>query len=83
MQKLIIALTAALLASSASAATLIDHANGVQADAAGHIQHFTGIIVGDDGKIVRLLHPGEARPKEFATKADTGLTLAVWKKAKK
>jgi uncharacterized protein (TIGR03067 family) len=27
--------------------------------------------------------PGEARPKEFATKAETGLTLAVWKKAKK
>jgi hypothetical protein len=27
--------------------------------------------------------PGEARPKEFATKAATGLTLAVWKKAKK
>jgi uncharacterized protein (TIGR03067 family) len=27
--------------------------------------------------------PGEARPKEFATKAGTGVTLAVWKKAKK
>jgi uncharacterized protein (TIGR03067 family) len=27
--------------------------------------------------------PGEARPKEFATKAATGLTLAVWKKVKK
>jgi uncharacterized protein (TIGR03067 family) len=27
--------------------------------------------------------PGEARPKEFATKGGSGLTLAVWKKAKK
>jgi uncharacterized protein (TIGR03067 family) len=27
--------------------------------------------------------PGEARPKEFATKTGSGLTLAVWKKAKK
>jgi uncharacterized protein (TIGR03067 family) len=27
--------------------------------------------------------PGETRPKEFATKAESGLTLTVWKKAKK
>jgi predicted amidohydrolase YtcJ len=75
MQKLLIALTAALLASSASAATLIDHANGIQADAAGHIQHFTGILVGDDGKIVRLLHAGEARPKAARTIDAHGQTV--------
>jgi predicted amidohydrolase YtcJ len=75
MQKLLIALTAALLASSASAATLIDHANGIQVDAAGHIQHFTGILVGDDGKIVRLLHAGEARPKAARTIDAHGQTV--------
>src|SRR5438874_276607 len=68
----LIALTAALLASPASAATLIDHANGVQADAAGHIQHFTGILVGDDGKIVRLIHAGEALPKAALTPGPNG-----------
>src|SRR3954454_13616351 len=67
MHKALIALTTALLASPASAATLIDHANGIQVDPAGHIQHFTGILVGDDGKIVGLLHAGEARPKAART----------------
>jgi uncharacterized protein (TIGR03067 family) len=38
-----------------------------------------------DGDTFKLCYaaPGEARPKEFATKGGTGLTLAVWKKAKK
>ncbi|MES2327855.1 MAG: amidohydrolase [Pseudomonadota bacterium] len=75
MQKLIIALTAALLSSSSSATTLIDHANGIQADAAGHIQHFTGILVGDDGKVVRLLHADEARPKAARTIDAHGQTV--------
>jgi uncharacterized protein (TIGR03067 family) len=38
-----------------------------------------------DGDTFKLCYaaPGEERPKEFATKAGTGHTLAVWKKAKK
>jgi len=63
MRTIFLTLTAALLASPALSATLIDHANGVQADAAGDVTHFTGLLIGDDGKVVRLLHAGEPRPK--------------------
>ena len=41
---------AALLASSAYADTLVTNANGVQVDAAGQVQHFTGLLIGDDGR---------------------------------
>src|SRR4051794_4858890 len=75
MRNLLIALTGALLASSAHSATLIDHANGVQADAAGKITHFTGLLVGDDGRIVRVLHAGEPRPKAAITVDAGGRTV--------
>ncbi len=52
------ALVAALLlaASPATADTLIDNVNGVQVDVAGKLERFTGILVGDDGKVLRVLH---------------------------
>jgi predicted amidohydrolase YtcJ len=59
----LLALAAALLASPAFADTLIDNANGIQVDASGKLQHFTGVVVGDDGKVVRLLSATDARPK--------------------
>jgi hypothetical protein len=62
MRTLLTALTAALLASSAHSATLIDHANGIQSDANGNIQHFSGLLIGDDGKVLRVLPVGEAGP---------------------
>ena len=52
-----------LLPSPAVADTLLDYVNGIQVDAAGHLEHFNAILIGDDGKVVRLIHPGEARPK--------------------
>ena len=70
MDKPLIALAALLavaLPSRALAATLIDNVNGVQVDASGKLERFTGILVGDDGKVVRLLHgeklklPGSTR----------------------
>jgi predicted amidohydrolase YtcJ len=63
MNKSIVALAAALLASSASADTAITNANGIQVDAAGHLEHFSGLLIGDDGKVVRLLHAGDPTPK--------------------
>jgi predicted amidohydrolase YtcJ len=63
MRNSMLALVAALLASPAFSSTLIDHANGIQADANGRVQHFTGLLIGDDGKVVRVLGPGDARPK--------------------
>jgi predicted amidohydrolase YtcJ len=59
----LLALTAALLASPAFADTLIDNANGIQIDPSGKLQHFTGLLIGDDGKVVRVLGAGDALPK--------------------
>jgi predicted amidohydrolase YtcJ len=63
MRTTFLALIATLYASAANADTLIENANGIQADAGGRPQHFTGMLVGNDGKVVRVLHAGEARPK--------------------
>jgi predicted amidohydrolase YtcJ len=75
MTRTVLALAAALLASAASATTLIKDANGIQVDAGGHVQHFTGLLIGDDGKVVRLLHSGEPLPKATATIDAHGQTL--------
>src|SRR3954449_2317163 len=56
MIKPLLALAAALLATSASADTLISNVNGIQVDANGKLEHFTGILIGNDGKVKRLLH---------------------------
>jgi predicted amidohydrolase YtcJ len=66
MTKTALSLAAILLASPALADTLIDDVNGIQVDAAGHLQHFSALLIGDDGKVVRLIRHGEARPKATA-----------------
>jgi predicted amidohydrolase YtcJ len=63
MRKLLIAFTAALLSTPAWPNTLIVNANGIQASPSAQIEHFTGLLIGNDGKIVRILHAGDARPK--------------------
>jgi len=54
MQKALL-LSIALLASPAAADTLIDNANGIQVGPDGQLQRFTGLLIGDDGKVVRVL----------------------------
>lgn len=63
MHKLLLAITAALLASPAAADTLIDRANVIQVDAQGHLQHFSGLLIGNDGRVVRLFRAGDVRPR--------------------
>lgn len=75
MTKTILALAAALLASAAHASTLIDHANGIQVDPSGNVQHFTGLLIGDDGKVVRVVHSGEPLPTATTTVDAHGQTL--------
>jgi predicted amidohydrolase YtcJ len=75
MRKLLPALAAALLASPAYSDTLIDHANGIQVDAAGHLQHFTGLLIDNNGKVVRLLRTGDAMPKASLVVDAHGRTL--------
>lgn len=65
----------ALIASAASPNTLIDHANGIEADRAGHLQHFQGMLISNEGKVLRLLQPGEPRPKAEAKIDAHGRTI--------
>ncbi len=75
MRKPVLCLFAALLASPALSETLVVDANGVQVDRAGHLQHFVGLLIGDDGKVVRILHRGDARPKAAKVVEAGGRTL--------
>ena len=72
MKTSLIALSALLVASPAVADTLIDHANGVQVGANGKLQHFTGLVIGDDGQVKRLLLKGQKRPARIAVRIDAG-----------
>lgn len=63
MTKSLLALALLGFASQAFAVTVIEHANGIEVDAAGRVQHFTGMVIGKDGKVVRLLHAGDRAPK--------------------
>lgn len=63
MTRLAVALAGLLgAAAPALADTLIDNVKGVTLDGEGRVQRFTGIVVGDDGKVVRLLQPGDPDP---------------------
>src|SRR5688572_15210950 len=69
------AAAALLLAATSTAAladTLIDNANGIQVDAQGKLQRFTGLVIGDDGRVVKLLGQGEVRPARPDARIDAG-----------
>jgi predicted amidohydrolase YtcJ len=53
-----LALAAALLASPALSMTVINNVNGIQVGADGKLQHFSGIVIGNDGKVVQLIPEG-------------------------
>jgi predicted amidohydrolase YtcJ len=55
MNKTLVALAAALLASPAWSDTLIESVNGIQIGRGGKVQRFSGLIINDEGKVVRLL----------------------------
>jgi predicted amidohydrolase YtcJ len=59
MHKPLLALAAALLASSAAADTLIANVNGLQVGVDGKLQHFSALLIGDDGKVIRTLGPAD------------------------
>src|SRR5919205_82493 len=56
MQKMLLALGALLASTAAQADTLISNVNGITVDDQSRIQHFTGLLIGHDGKVVRLLN---------------------------
>lgn len=71
MKKSFLALALLVFASPGFAETVIEHANGLEVDAVGRLQHFTGLVIGDDGKVVRLLHAGDRAPMS-GTRIDAG-----------
>ena len=64
------ALAFSLLSTSALADTLIDNVNGVQVDRSSQIEHFNGLLVGSDGKVVQLLGPRDPRPRRVDFRVD-------------
>ncbi len=52
----------AALSTPALADTLVDHIDGVTLDATNAIDHFDGLVIGDDGRVVKVLHRGDKRP---------------------
>jgi predicted amidohydrolase YtcJ len=42
--------------------TLIDNVNGITLDAAGQVERFNGVLIGDDGRIEMVLKRGDKRP---------------------
>ena len=56
MRMTLLALSALLAASPVLADTLIRNVNGIQVAANGKLDRFTGILIGNDGKVKRVLH---------------------------
>ena len=49
-------LLAASISTPVMADTLVTNAKGIQVDAAGELQRFSGLLIGDDGRVKRVLH---------------------------
>ena len=63
MKKLLAAVAALFVAQAAPADTLIDNVNGYTLDGDRDVVRFTGIVVGDDGRVKELLSRREKRPE--------------------
>ncbi len=50
--------------------TLVDNVDGVTIDATGGIDRFTGLVLGDDGRIKQVLRRGDKRPDKTDYKVD-------------
>jgi len=59
MRKSLIALVAALLATPALSETLVSNVNGIQVRTDGTLQHFNGLLIGDNGRVVRTFSPDD------------------------
>ena len=57
-------------AAPALADTLVDNIDGVTIDATGGMDRFTGLVIGDDGRIKQVLRRGDKRPARTDYKVD-------------
>lgn len=51
---------------------LIDNINGYTINAAGQLEHFSGLMIGKDGRVAKLIHDGDVRPERPAFRLDGG-----------
>ena len=54
--------SASISGAPALADTLVDNVDGVTLNAKGGIEHFSGLLIGDDGRIEQVYHRGDKRP---------------------
>jgi len=52
----------ALAAATARADTLVDNVDGFTLDREGHVQRFTGLVIGNDGRVAQVLSQFDKRP---------------------
>jgi len=66
IRKLVAAAVAlSMFATPALADGLIDNVNGITLDASGKVIHFSGLLIGNDGKVKRLMQSGDKRPDKL------------------
>ncbi len=70
MRRFTLLLAALLLGSPALADTLLDNASGLTVDRSGRLQRFTGLVIGNDGKVAALLRAGDPRPRKIDYRLD-------------
>ncbi|MEO5587733.1 MAG: amidohydrolase [Novosphingobium sp.] len=66
----VLAVILALAATPALADTLIDNVEGMSLDAKGQVTRFSGILVGNDGRIVQVLAHNDKRPGKVDYRVD-------------
>jgi predicted amidohydrolase YtcJ len=71
MHKSLFLLAASLLATPVAADTLVTDVNGIQVNQLGQLTRFWGLLIGNDGKVKRLLRADEPR-READTRVDGG-----------
>jgi predicted amidohydrolase YtcJ len=75
MKKLITGLAALAMAQGAAADVLIDNVNGYTLNQKGDLVRFTGLVVGDDGRVEQLLDKKDKRPRTDFLTDGKGRTL--------
>jgi predicted amidohydrolase YtcJ len=63
-------LSLALTTTAAQADVLIDNVNGMTLDREGKVERFTGLLVGNDGRIAQVLQRSDKRPGKVDYKVD-------------
>ena len=63
-------LLASAISFPAQADTLVDNVNGITLDAKGAVTRFTGLLIGDDGRVEQVLERGDKRPAKVDYKLD-------------